>query len=182
MRSLCVLLTLFPSALPVRAADWPQWRGAQRNGVSAEKGWTWQWGEAGPSGCGRRRSGRGTRPSWSSAIGRSRPTVIYQNAHIRTHVNTCVLLNGFLYGNDQRTLKCIEFKTGEGRWGQESIGKGGLIAADGKLIVLSEKPSPTPTLNSPAPKFSTERATRRRRWRAAGFSVAAKMERWCVWT
>lgn len=78
-------------------------------------------------------------------IGSGQPTVIYQNANMRTHVNTCVLLNGFLYGNDQRTLKCIEFKTGEERWGQESIGKGGLIAADGAnaqrstLIVLSER-------------------------------------------
>ncbi|MCS6860865.1 MAG: PQQ-like beta-propeller repeat protein [Abditibacteriales bacterium] len=67
------------------------------------------------------------------------PTVIYQNANMRTHVNTCVLLDGFLYGNDQRTLKCIELKTGKERWGQEGIGKGGLIAADGKLIVLSER-------------------------------------------
>jgi outer membrane protein assembly factor BamB len=72
-------------------------------------------------------------------IGNSQPTVVYQNTNMRTHVNTCVLLDGFLYGNDQGALKCIEFKTGEERWQYRGVGKGGLIAADGKLIVLTER-------------------------------------------
>ena len=28
--------------------DWPQWRGPQRNGISAEKGWAFQWPDDGP--------------------------------------------------------------------------------------------------------------------------------------
>ncbi|MDQ3813795.1 MAG: PQQ-like beta-propeller repeat protein [Armatimonadota bacterium] len=71
-------------------------------------------------------------------IGGGQPAVVYQNRNMRNHINTCVLLDGFLYGNDQSTLKCIEFKTGQERWQNGRIGKGGLIAA-GKLIVLSER-------------------------------------------
>lgn len=41
-----VLLTLLTS--PVSAADWPQWRGPQRNGVSTERGLLTEWPEAGP--------------------------------------------------------------------------------------------------------------------------------------
>ena len=58
---------------------------------------------------------------------------------MRNHFNTCVLVNGYLYGNDENSLKCIELKTGEEKWRARGIGKGGLIASDGKLIVLSER-------------------------------------------
>src|SRR5689334_4904497 len=30
------------------AADWPQWRGPHRNGISEEKGWKSNWGSAAP--------------------------------------------------------------------------------------------------------------------------------------
>ena len=33
---------------PSAAADWPQWRGPNRDGISAEKGWTTKWPEKGP--------------------------------------------------------------------------------------------------------------------------------------
>src|SRR5437667_177139 len=36
MKRACLLLLLLP--LPLRADDWPQWLGPNRNGVSAEKG------------------------------------------------------------------------------------------------------------------------------------------------
>lgn len=40
------LATLLPEA---RAEDWPHWRGPQRNGVSAEKGWLDTWPADGPA-------------------------------------------------------------------------------------------------------------------------------------
>jgi outer membrane protein assembly factor BamB len=58
---------------------------------------------------------------------------------MRNHVNTCVILNGSLFGNDQNTLKCLDLRTGNERWRSRGIGKGGLIAADNKLIVLTER-------------------------------------------
>lgn len=37
------LLCLSGAAFPVRAADWPQWRGPNRDRISAETGWTAAW-------------------------------------------------------------------------------------------------------------------------------------------
>ena len=50
MRSTCVLLALalIVVALPARAADWPQWRGPQRTGISQETGLLKQWPAKGP--------------------------------------------------------------------------------------------------------------------------------------
>ena len=42
-----VLLTVLCAA--AQAADWPQWRGPGRTGISAEKGWLDQWPAAGPA-------------------------------------------------------------------------------------------------------------------------------------
>src|SRR2546422_3899349 len=36
------------TALPVVAADWPQWRGPQRNGISRETGLLKEWPKEGP--------------------------------------------------------------------------------------------------------------------------------------
>src|ERR1051326_3207519 len=40
----CLLLT----AAAAWCADWPQWRGPARNGISAETGWLAQWPSGGP--------------------------------------------------------------------------------------------------------------------------------------
>jgi outer membrane protein assembly factor BamB len=63
---------------------------------------------------------------------------------MHNHFSTSVLLGGHLFGiNGQATksgdLRCVDFKTGEVKWVQPGIGVGSLIAADGKLIILSEK-------------------------------------------
>jgi outer membrane protein assembly factor BamB len=72
-------------------------------------------------------------------VGQGRPAVAWQNRNMKNHFNSCVLLNGALYGNDENTLKCLDLKTGAERWASRGMGKGGLIAADGKLIVLTER-------------------------------------------
>lgn len=36
------------TVLFARGDDWPQWRGPQRNGISGEKGWAFQWPDDGP--------------------------------------------------------------------------------------------------------------------------------------
>jgi outer membrane protein assembly factor BamB len=45
---ICLSTALLSSVLPISAEDWPQWRGPQRNGISAEKNWAFQWPEDGP--------------------------------------------------------------------------------------------------------------------------------------
>jgi outer membrane protein assembly factor BamB len=66
------------------------------------------------------------------------PVVVWQSKAMRNHVNSCVLVNGFLYGFDEKDLKCVEMATGNVRWSESSFGKGSLIFADGKLIIYSD--------------------------------------------
>jgi outer membrane protein assembly factor BamB len=76
-------------------------------------------------------------------IGDKEATDVWRNRNMRSQMNSCVLLDGFLYGIDGDTttknfLKCVDLKTGEVRWSHEGVGMGSLMAARGKLIVLSE--------------------------------------------
>lgn len=64
---------------------------------------------------------------------------IWENKNMRNHFNSCVLWQGHLYGVDEKELRCLVFDTGEVKWSEKSVGKGSLMMADGKLIVLSEK-------------------------------------------
>jgi outer membrane protein assembly factor BamB len=55
-----------------------------------------------------------------------------------------VLIDGHLYGSDgdfdkSNTFKCIDFATGTEKWNAADVGFCSLMAADGKLIVLSAK-------------------------------------------
>lgn len=69
----------------------------------------------------------------------SSATKVWENKNMRNHFNSTVLWEGYLYGFDEKTLKCLDPKTGDVKWAQQDLGKGSLILADGKLIVLSEK-------------------------------------------
>lgn len=71
---------------------------------------------------------------------------IYTNREMRNHFNNSILIDGYLYGFDGNsnlgrvvTLTCMEFATGKVQWKQRGLGCGSLMAADGKLIILSEK-------------------------------------------
>jgi outer membrane protein assembly factor BamB len=66
-----------------------------------------------------------------------RPTPVWQTRSMKNHFNACVLVGGHLYGNDENTLRCVEWNTGAEKWQMRGMDKGGLIAADGKLIVLT---------------------------------------------
>ena len=58
---------------------------------------------------------------------------------MRNQMASSVLWNGQLYGFDESKLKCIDLDTGRQRWEEGRLGKGALMLADGKLIVLSER-------------------------------------------
>jgi outer membrane protein assembly factor BamB len=70
---------------------------------------------------------------------------VWTNAEMKNPFASSVLLDGFVYGMDayagkpNGTLRCIDVNTGALKWSEPSIGNGALIAADGKLIVMSEK-------------------------------------------
>jgi outer membrane protein assembly factor BamB len=70
------------------------------------------------------------------------PKKIWTSKVLRTQLNPGVLSDGFIYGMDGDTgdkgpLKCIELATGKEKWASPGFGTGGLILADGKLIILS---------------------------------------------
>ena len=67
----------------------------------------------------------------------------WRNKNLKAHINSPVFSNGFLYGIDDNAspsapLVCLDFATGQEKWSERGIG-GALIAADGKLIILSER-------------------------------------------
>ncbi len=64
---------------------------------------------------------------------------VWHNRRMRNQMNASVLWEGYLYGFDESNLRCLEFKTGEIQWSERSLGKGTLMIADGKLLILGEK-------------------------------------------
>jgi len=65
-------------------------------------------------------------------------TELWQHRDMRNHFNSSVLWHGHLYGFDESTLTCVTFATGTPKWKQEGLGKGALMLAGDKLLVLSE--------------------------------------------
>lgn len=69
---------------------------------------------------------------------------VWENKEMRNHFNSCVLLDGYLYGidgeaGDKAVMKCIEFATGKVKWSQPGVGSGSVTLAGKKLIILSNK-------------------------------------------
>ncbi len=64
---------------------------------------------------------------------------VWESKKMRNHFNSCVLVNGFLFGFDENDLACMELATGDIKWSQAGIGKASLILAAGQLLILSEK-------------------------------------------
>jgi outer membrane protein assembly factor BamB len=69
----------------------------------------------------------------------AKPTVMWQNRNMRNHFNSCVLWQGHLYGFDESQLRCLDWDTGDVKWTQRGLGKGSLMLADGRLIIMSDK-------------------------------------------
>jgi outer membrane protein assembly factor BamB len=75
-------------------------------------------------------------------LGDAAPEQVWKTKKLRTQLNAAVLHDGHLYGVDGDTeskgpLKCLDFATGDEKWAEPGFGTGGVILADGKLIVLS---------------------------------------------
>lgn len=89
-------------------------------------------------------SGYGKGSALLKLTGQPEPEVVWKSGVLKTQLNTAVLIDGYLYGlngdaGDTAQLKCVELATGTEKWAQPRIGTGGLIAADGKLIVTGSK-------------------------------------------
>jgi outer membrane protein assembly factor BamB len=70
-------------------------------------------------------------------------TKVWENANMRNHFANCVLVEKHIYGFDGNTgggsLKCLDLATGSVKWSQSGMTTGGLMAADGKLVILADK-------------------------------------------
>lgn len=76
---------------------------------------------------------------------------IRHDAGMSNDVASSVMIDGFVYGFDLRdmqasggrpsrgTFRCVDFKTGEVRWSSDKPGHAALLAADGKLLMLSDR-------------------------------------------
>jgi outer membrane protein assembly factor BamB len=73
------------------------------------------------------------------------PTEVWRSRVMKNQFNSCVLIDGHLYGSDgdydkPNTFKCIDFATGTEKWKDDKTGFCSLTAtADGKLIIVSAK-------------------------------------------
>jgi outer membrane protein assembly factor BamB len=73
------------------------------------------------------------------------PTVVWENKNMGNHFNSCVLIGGYIYGVNGNTdkaekdFRCLDLKDGEVKWSHKGLGLGSLMAADNKLIILSER-------------------------------------------
>ncbi|MCP4374829.1 MAG: PQQ-binding-like beta-propeller repeat protein [bacterium] len=72
-------------------------------------------------------------------MGKANPKPIWKNKNMRNKMSGCVLLDGHVYGFDETKLTCLDLKTGKKKWSEGSLGRGTVMMADGKLILLSER-------------------------------------------
>ena len=65
-------------------------------------------------------------------------TELWKSTAMRNHFTNSVLWHEHLYGFDESALTCVSFATGTTQWKQDGLGKGTLMVAGDKLIILSE--------------------------------------------
>lgn len=70
----------------------------------------------------------------------STPKLIWETTELRSQMGSSLLHAGHLYGiDDGGKLVCLDFETGTVRWEEKGFGKGTVILAGERLIILSEK-------------------------------------------
>jgi outer membrane protein assembly factor BamB len=65
-------------------------------------------------------------------------TETYFTRRMMNHHGGMVLIGDYLYGSDNANLTCIDWKTGEVKWSDRSVGKPSVAYADGMLYCRSE--------------------------------------------
>jgi len=109
MRRRCMLVLLAPAVLALgatllNAADWPQWRGPNRDGVSAEANWSTNWPATGP------------KRLWTTPIGEGTSAVAVVGKRIYTQGR--VLVGGIETGPQasKEVAICLDADTGKVLW------------------------------------------------------------------
>jgi outer membrane protein assembly factor BamB len=81
-------------ALAARADDWPQWRGPQRNGISAEKGWLEKWPDNEPP------------KAWKASVGLGFSSFVVADGRVFT----------MGHADGQDTVWCFDAEKGKVLW------------------------------------------------------------------
>ncbi len=63
---------------------------------------------------------------------------VYEHNRMRNHFSTSVIYGDHLYGFDDFFLAAMDLRTGKVLWKERGFGKGTLLAADGRLIILGD--------------------------------------------
>jgi outer membrane protein assembly factor BamB len=82
---------------------------------------------------------------------------IYFDKAMRNHHGGVVLVNGYIYGTGDNSLRCIDFKTGKLAWEEQTPGKGSITYADGCLYCRREGGKGTVYLVEANPKEYVEK-------------------------
>ena len=64
---------------------------------------------------------------------------VWHNKEMRNHFNSSVYYKDHIYGFSSSTLKCLVAETAERKWSTRGFGKGSLIIANEKLLILSDR-------------------------------------------
>jgi len=64
---------------------------------------------------------------------------VWKNKEMKNHFSSSILYKKHIYGFSKSTLKCLDAATGKRKWRTRGFGKGALIVADDKLLVLSDR-------------------------------------------
>lgn len=64
--------------------------------------------------------------------------LVWESRDMRNQLPTSILVGDYIYGFDDKQLKCIAVSDGKEQWSERGLGQGALIANDDTLIVLSE--------------------------------------------
>ena len=78
------------------------------------------------------------------SVQNGKPSLIYTNALMHSHLSPGILLGEYLYAfngeaKQETDLRCLHVPTGELKWSRKDPAFGSLLMADGKLIFLSDK-------------------------------------------
>ncbi len=63
---------------------------------------------------------------------------VWKTRGMKNQFSSSIYHDGYIYGFDNKNLKCIDAATGEDTWRKGGLGHGSLLYADGHLVILSE--------------------------------------------
>lgn len=66
-------------------------------------------------------------------------TELWRNREMKNHFSSSIVVGDVIYGFDGATLKAISATDGSRLWAKRGLGKGSLIAADGKIFALGDR-------------------------------------------